>query len=252
MNDRIIALFITLSLSIFIGIGAILAVLTKRQPKVIDLIMGLAFSLILMLILTDLLPETIELLGIKNLWAFLIFGCLGVLFLKVLDNYIPEHHSKKMTKKEENSNNIIHIGILSIIALVLHNIVEGMAIYLTSCKSVTLGAMMSLGVGLHNVPLGMVVTSVFYQAKQKGYTPFLAVLVFAISSFFGGFILFLFNITVLNDFIIGIFLSFTIGMLLYILVFELWPKVKHSKNRNYSIYGIIMGVLLILFKFLMD
>ena len=228
MNDRIIALFITLSLSIFIGIGAILAVLTKRQPKVIDLIMGLAFSLILMLILTDLLPETIELLGIKNLWAFL------------------------MTKKEENSNNIIHIGILSIIALVLHNIVEGMAIYLTSCKSVTLGAMMSLGVGLHNVPLGMVVTSVFYQAKQKGYTPFLAVLVFAISSFFGGFILFLFNITVLNDFIIGIFLSFTIGMLLYILVFELWPKVKHSKNRNYSIYGIIMGVLLILFKFLMD
>ena len=249
MTERIVALFITLSLGIFIAVGALLAILTKRQQKIIDLIFGLAFSLLIMLVLTDLLPETIDLLGIRNLWAFLIFGCVGLLIFKVLDNFIPDHLEQKMTKKEEQ-NNIVHIGILSVIALILHNIIEGMVIYLTASKSITLGAIMSLGIGLHNIPLGMVITSVFYQTQQKGYTSFLYILLFAISSFFGGFLLFLFNVTALNDFVIGVLLSLTIGMLLYILAFELFTKVRKSKNKTYTVYGLIVGVVLSLFTLL--
>ena len=246
MNEKIVALFIALSLGIYIGIGAILAVLTKRQHKIIDLIFGLAFTLLIMLIITDLLPEAIDLLGISHIWAFLMFGCLGLLLFKVLDSFVPDHLDSKMTKKDEE-NNIVHIGILSILALIIHNIIEGMAVYLTASKSVSLGVVMSLGVGLHNVPLGMIVTSVFYQTKQKGYAPFLYILLFAISSFFGGFVLYLFNVTALNDFIIGSLLSLTIGMLLYILAFELWPRIRKTKNKKYTIYGLIVGVALSLF-----
>lgn len=249
MSQKMVALCVTLLLGIFIGMGALLAIITKKQHKLLDFIMGLAFSLLLMLILTDLLPESIEMLGMKNIWAFIIFGCLGVLLLKVLDNLVPDHHDNKMTKKEENDN-FVHIGILSTIALVLHNIIEGMVIYLASCQSVSTGSIMALGVGLHNVPLGMVITSVFYQTNQKGAKPFFYVLLLAFSSLFGGLVLFLLNITVISDFVVGIFLSLTIGMLLYILAFELWPRVKKSKNRSLTNYGLAIGVILLLFTYI--
>ena len=250
MDEKIIALFVTLVLGIFVGIGALLAVLTKRQAKILDFIMGLAFSLLLMLVLTDLLPEVMNVFGIKYLWAFIVFVRIGFFLLKLLDYFIPNHHDTKMTKQEEKSN-IIHIGILSVIALILHNIIEGMAVYSTACKSISLGTTMALGIGLHNVPLGMVITSVFYQAKQKGYTPFLYIFLFALSSFFGGFFLFILHVDVLNDFIVGIFLSLTIGMLLYIIFFELCERIFHTKNKSNTICGMIVGIVLLLFTFLL-
>ncbi len=249
MNQKTIALIMTLLLGIFIGIGALLAILTKKQHQIIDFVMGLAFSLLVMLIFTELLPESIAYLKLKNIWAFLIFGCLGVLLLKVLDNFVPDHHHSKMTQEEEKKS-IAHIGILSVAALFLHNLIEGMVVYLATYKDVTTGAIMSLGIGLHNIPLGMIVTSTFYQTDQKEGKSFLAVLLLSFASFLGGLFLFFLKIKTLSPFLIGCIFSLTIGMLLYLLVFELWPRVKKSKNRALTNYGLILGVILLLFTYL--
>ncbi len=250
MNEKMIAFVITILLGIFIGIGALLAIVTKKQHKIIDFIMGLAFSLLIMLILTDLLPESIELLKLKNIWAFLIFGCLGLLFLKVLDNFVPDHHNSKMTKQEEEKS-IVHIGILSTLALLLHNFVEGMVVYLAACSDPSTGAIMSLGIGLHNIPLGMIVASTFYQTNQKSSHLFFYILLLSCAPIIGGVLLFLFNITGLNPFIIGCTLALTIGMLLYILFFELWPRVHKSKNKSLTIWGLVLGVVLLLFTYIL-
>ena len=48
-----------------------------------------------------------------------------------------------------------------------------------------------------------------------------------------------------NEIILGILLSITLGMLVYISVFELLPRILEMKNKKYSIAGILLGVLLI-------
>ena len=50
------------------GDGCILA---NKKQKIIDFSLGLAFSVIVMLIILDLIPEVIEHLGLRYIWLFL-------------------------------------------------------------------------------------------------------------------------------------------------------------------------------------
>ena len=57
--DRI-ALLNTLVLGLFILIGSLISLLLKKNKHIIDLSIGLAFGIITMLIITDIIPEIIE------------------------------------------------------------------------------------------------------------------------------------------------------------------------------------------------
>ena len=239
-----LALFITFLLGFFIIIGVIIAFFLKKQKKVLDFIFAFALSILTMLILTDLLGHTIEHLGIKHIYLFILFTCLGLLIFKIIDDFVPEHEDAKMTKKEEKKN-IVHIGVLATIALIIHNFVEGMAIYLTSANDINLGIMMALGVGLHNIPLGIIITTTLNSDNNTGKYLFCIISLF-ISSFLGGLLLYLLNINTVSDIVIGSLLALTIGMLLYIIIFELYPKVKKTTNKKITIIGLVTGVIIAL------
>lgn len=239
-----LALFITFLLGFFIIIGVIIAFFLKKQKKVLDFIFAFALSILTMLILVDLLGHTIEHLGIKHIYLFILFTCLGLLIFKIIDDFVPEHEDAKMTKKEEKKN-IVHIGILATIALIIHNFVEGMAIYLTAANDINLGIIMALGVGLHNIPLGIIITTTLNSDKNTGKYLFCIISLF-ISSFLGGLLLYLLNINTVSDIVIGSLLALTIGMLLYIIIFELYPKVKKTTNKKITIIGLVTGVIIAL------
>ena len=239
-----LALFITFLLGFFIIIGVIIAFFLKKQKKVLDFIFAFALSILTMLILVDLLGHTIEHLGIKHIYLFILFTCLGLLIFKIIDDFVPEHEDAKMTKNEEKKN-IVHIGVLATIALIIHNFVEGMAIYLTSANDINLGIMMALGVGLHNIPLGIIITTTLNSDKNTGKYLFCIISLF-ISSFLGGLLLYLLNINTVSDIVIGSLLALTIGMLLYIIIFELYPKVKKTTNKKITIIGLAAGVIIAL------
>ena len=244
-----LALFITFLLGFFILIGVIIAFFLKKQQKVLDFIFAFAFSLLTMLILVDLLGHTIEHLGITHIYLFIFFTCLGLLIFKIIDDLIPEHDDSKMNKKEVKKN-IVHIGLLATIALIIHNFVEGMAIYLTSASDINLGIMMALGVGLHNIPLGIIITTALNSDSNIKKYVFCIISLF-ISSFIGGLLLFLLNINTVSDVVIGSLLALTIGMLLYIIIFELYPKVKKTKNKKITTIGIITGIIISLIGMLL-
>ena len=226
-------------------LGCLLAfVLDKKKNKIMDYILSLALSVIVMLIITDLLPETLEILNIKKLYLFLIFVCLGYTILKVLDNYIPDHDDNKIEKAKMN-NNLIHIGIVSSVALSIHNMIEGMAIYGTCINDKTTAILMSIGVGLHNIPLGMVIASTLYQGNKSKKKTALIILSLSLSTFLGGLIMFLLG-NMIKDTVIGILLSLTIGMLLFIIIDELLPRIHKSKNKKEKVLGIITGIILLL------
>ena len=237
-----LALFITFLLGFFIIIGVIIAFFLKKQKKVLDFIFAFALSIVTMLILVDLLGHTIEHLGIRHIYLFILFTCLGLLIFKIIDDFVPEHEDNKMNKLEENKN-IVHIGFLATIALIIHNFVEGMAIYLTSANDLNLGIMMALGVGLHNIPLGIIITTTLTNERNTFKYLFCIISLF-LSSFIGGLLLYLLSITTVSDIVIGSLLALTIGMLLYIIIFELYPKVKKTTNKKITLIGLISGVIL--------
>lgn len=245
MDSAKLGLLTTLLLGVFIIIGALVAFLIKRKERVVDFSLGLAFGVIVMLILTHMLPETIELLGLKYIFIFLIFTILGYMILRLLDNFIPDHDDDgKGMDKEELKENLIHIGVITSIALVLHNVIEGMAVYSTVLSDASLGLAVTLGIGFHNIPLGMVIAGTFYQSNENIYKSILSILFVSLSTFVGGLIMFFLGLSSISPIISGILLSVTLGMLIFISMTELLPRIKNTKNKKVTYLGITIGVII--------
>lgn len=49
----------------------------------------------------------------------------------------------------------------------------------------------------------------------------------------------------INDLVIGILISLTLGMIAYIEIFELIPHLIHSKDKIRSFWGAMIGVIII-------
>lgn len=236
-------LLITLVLGIFIVIGAVIAFASKNDNKFVNFSISLAFSVMIMLIFVDLIPEVKEIFideygNFKGVLYSILGILLGVGLLKLLDLFIPDHDG-------HNKEELNHIGLISSIALILHNIIEGMAVYTTVNNSLKAGILISIGVGLHNIPLGMVITSTFYKANNNKNKTWFIIFLVSLSTFLGGLIMMLASGILVHEIVLGILLSITLGMLIYISIFELLPRILEMKNKKIAITGILLGIFLI-------
>ena len=227
------AIIITLLSGLSFLIGYIITKFVKNQKKLIIFSVGFSFVIILGLVFFDLLPECLEVM--KPKWAIIGYALSGLFVLKVLDFFVPDHdHSSN------HEHHMEHIGLISTIALVLHNMIEGTAIYSTALTDTKMGLMMALAVSFHNIPLGIQVSSLVKNKKEKA----LLLSILVISSLLGVMLINVFKIT-LDDAILGILISITLGMLIYISMFELLCEIKeHIKNKVLWI-GLAAGILVV-------
>ena len=240
---NVIGLVLTLVLGFFIIIGAFLMHIFENKERFLVISLSMAFGVMASLIFLELLPESFEIFNEKyssiiSIAMILIFSIIGFLILKILDKFIPDH-------EDDDEANSIHVGIVSSIAIILHNIIEGMAIYNTFNTSINLGILLSIGVGLHNIPLGMVLSSTFYKSLSNKKKSNVIIFLISTSTFVGGLIMCIFNNVFKNEFIIGLLLSITVGMLVYINIIEILPKLIKSKDKKMIITSIIVGILIL-------
>lgn len=247
--DTVYALLLTLAVGLFMLMGTGIVFLTKNNRRTLKFSIGMAFGVMSTLALFELIPESYELLReslsqIHTIYVLLGAIVFGIIGLKLLDRFIPDHEIEHDTKKDIEEN-LLHIGMVSSIALLLHNMIEGMAIYSSVISSLQLGLLVCIGVGLHNIPMGMVITSTIYSSNQSMKKTLLISFVLSISTFFGGILIYLFrdSITVLAQ---GVLLAITLGMILYIVLFELLPHILHEKDKKLTLWGIILGVSILL------
>jgi ZIP family zinc transporter len=237
-------LLITFFLGIFLLVGAMIARSVKNTALIEQISISIALGTMAALALDEILPEALENLEGRNYMVLAVCVLLGVAILKSLDHFIPEHDHEHGLHHDCTEKNVIHIGIVSTIAVILHNIIEGMAVYSIAQQDVTSGTLMAIGVGLHNIPMGMVIYSTLQKEKR---TPKLLLLgSAALSTFIGG-LLMKFLWGSISEYAIGLLLGLTLGMIVYIVVLELLPHLLHGKKKGLSLAGVVLGVLLILF-----
>lgn len=246
-----VGLITTFVLGIFILIGALVSLFFKSKDKIINFSVGLAFGVIVGLIVCDLVPEIIENLGIKYCYVFLFFSVLGFYILKVLDGVVPHHHDHYASRheklnKEEKSHNLTHIGLVTTVALIIHNVIEGAAVYSSSLADPSLAMSLALGVGFHNIPLGMVLSSSFFHSHSNKKMAWILIILVSLSTFLGGVIMYLFDLRIINPVVLGGLLSMTLGMLVFIVVDELFPRIKDTKDKKMTYMGICLGAVILL------
>ncbi len=223
-------------LSFLIGIFVYNKIKNKERLNKVSI--ACASVIIIGLILLDILPELIEM----RKWWLLLFVLLGLAILMILDVFIPNHthhHKDHFDNKEEHKGHINHIGTITIIALLLHNMVEAMALYSVTNENLKSGILMTLAISLHNLPFGFQIAGLKRNNKHNK----ILILALVLSGFIGGLTIYLFGD--IDIFIEGIIIAITLGMLLHILVFELIKEVVTNIKKKETIYGIMIGIVIL-------
>ncbi len=237
-------LVITFLLGLFFAAGAAAARLSDNTRKIEEISISVAAGAMSALAAADIIPEILHEMSGTGLIKAVLFTAAGVVFLKLLDRFVPEHHGD-----EESPGAMIHIGIISALAIMLHNIIEGMAVYELGADSLRQGVIFAIGVGLHNIPMGMLVYSTLKgETGVKKYTVLFAVM---ISTFAGGLVMAALG-NCMSHTLIDLLTCLTLGMIIYIISSELVPYM--AAHRNYRVYaaGIAAGAAIVAVSLLFE
>ena len=237
-------LVITFLLGLFFAAGAAAARLSDNTRKIEEISISVAAGSMSALAAADIIPEILHEMSGTGLIKAVLFTAAGVVFLKLLDRFVPEHHGDK-----ESPGAMIHIGIISALAIMLHNIIEGMAVYELGADSLRQGVIFAIGVGLHNIPMGMLVYSTLKgETGVKKYTVLFAVM---ISTFAGGLVMAALG-DCMSHTLIDLLTCLTLGMIIYIISSELVPYM--AAHRNYRVYaaGIAAGAAIVAVSLLFE
>lgn len=228
------ALLVTFCAGISVLIGSVIVKFTKHAHKFEHVSIAMAFGALLALMIFDLAPDIIENIETVAVWKMLLGVAAGFVFLVLLDRLVPDHHG------EDDAE---HIGIISSLAVILHNIVEGMAVYTLSLSSLQQGILFAIGISLHNIPMGMLIYSTLDGHKRSRKVVVLSIV--TISTLIGGILMALVS-TYITAMIETVLMCVATGMIIYIVFVELLPHTLKARPVLPSILGSVGGFIVVL------
>ena len=242
-----VGLSFTLFVGVFILIGSLLSVFNKNNKGLISIGIPIIFGIMLGLIVFEMLPNTYnifvkELGRIRGISSIVLSALIGVTILKVIDLFVPHHECEDEANEDSRGNLLYHVGFIATVALIIHNIIEGMGLYVVTSSNPASGLLLCLGIGLHNMPMGFVITSSLMESNMKRINVVLLNAALIVSTFLGGVIVAL--IGGVSNLTEGILLGITLGTLAYIVVFELAPQVYKLENKTLIRMCVMFGFAL--------
>ena len=214
------------------------------KKKDILLVTSLSFAAGVMLTVSfsDLVPTSISSLNqtfysIPSILITMISFVTGIIVSMIIDKKMPAQQ-----------NHVKRVGLIAMLAIILHNIPEGIATYLTSSTNTKLGITLTIAIALHNIPEGISISiPIYYATKNKGRA-FLYTLISGLSEPFGAIIAVLFLSQWIMPAMMGILYAIIAGIMTHIALYELLPTSWKYQQINKTIVFFIIGIIIMLFS----
>ena len=168
-------------------LGSLFIFIKGNKNKLIKYALAFASGIMLSVSIFDLIPESLTMFQSNtkntiflNITIFIIIGLMIPLFI---DKILPN--------KLEN-NKLYKLGIFTMIAIIIHNIPEGIATYLSSETNLKLGISITIAIAMHNVPEGISVAMPVYYATRSKKKAITLTLISGMSEPLGAILAFLF------------------------------------------------------------
>lgn len=278
MNEYILPLVLSTiaGLSTVLG-GAITFFIKKHSMKTLSIGLGFSAGVMIFISLAKLLPESLkyirEYFGFDRGWIVLAGFAAGMLIAVLIDRFVPDHihdeahfindeektvsYEEKpeliekcegkfcITRTKEEWQKLRRTGIVTALAVAIHNLPEGLATFFASTVDLTLGLTVVVAIAIHNIPEGIAVALPVYQATGSKRKVFWYTLLSGLAEPIGGVIGFFIIKLFFPELAVGIMFSIVAGIMTYISFDTLLPLSKEYDTGHYSITGVVLGMLLI-------
>ena len=236
----------------FLGtsLGAVLVFFLrdKLNETFEKILLGFAAGVMVAASIWSLIDPALEQSSSLGAWSFLpaaIGFIAGVLFLWLLDTFVPHTHT--VSKDEEGVKSDFSKTTKMLFAVTLHNIPEGMAVgvvlagalygnvVMTSSAAIAL----AIGIAIQNFPEGAIISMPLQQEGMSKPKAFLAGVFSGAVEPVAALITILFVQFVTP--ILPYILAFAAGAMIYVVVEELIPESQIHSHTNYATLAFALG-----------
>ena len=250
------------------GIGGALVLFKKKlSSNFLAAALGLSAGVMIFISLAELYPEAqAEIMAIapeshgRSFVLIAFFVGMGIITL--IDFLIPEYENPHeapglslsdktaavdMMEHTGNAAALKRLGIMSALAIAIHNFPEGVATFIGALNDPEMGAGITFAIAIHNIPEGIAVAiPIYYATRSKGKA-----LLYATLSGFSEVIGALLCLAVTSVFGIEItgssmafplILSAVAGIMIYISLDELLPTAEKYGKHHIAIAGVVAGM----------
>ncbi len=220
-------------------LGSLFIFIKGNKENIIKLSLAFASGVMFSVSIFDLIPESLTMFQstsknsiFLNIIVFIIIGLVIPLFI---DKILPN--------KLNQNNKLYKLGIFTMIAIIIHNIPEGIATYISSETNIKLGIAITMAIAMHNIPEGIsIAMPVYYATKNKKKAIGLTFLS-GMSEPLGAVIAFLFLNPIINNTIMGGLFAIIAGIMTYISIIELLPAALQYKEKKKTIISFLFGII---------
>lgn len=244
LDSKTIFPFILTLLSGFSTIlGSLLVFFAKENSKnLISFSLGFSGGVMISISIGDLFPDASANLmkyngNLSGMLIALLFLLIGIIFAYLIDSIIPDN-----SMKNNDYSKIYKVGIVSMLALILHNFPEGIVTFISGYHNKALGIYVALSISLHNIPEGIAIAIPIYYGTKNKLKAIKYTFYSALAEPFGALIAYLFLRPYINDYILSITFALVSGIMLYISLEELLPEARKNGDKFTYIFSIVLGI----------
>ena len=241
----------------FVGtvLGSLLVFFVKKNLnlKIEKMLLGFAAGVMIAASIWSLIIPSINMSSVMGKLSFIpaaVGFLLGILFLLILDTFIPHLHVN--SDEPEGVKSKLKKNTMLVLAVTLHNIPEGMAVgvvlagaYYGNAIMTIAGALtLAIGIAIQNFPEGAVISiplKVNGETKPKAFL--MGVMSGIVEPIFA--IITILLVRYIEP-VLPYLLSFAAGAMIYVVVEELIPQSQVGKHTNWATVALSLGFVLMM------
>ena len=144
------------------------------------------------------------------------------------------------------------MGVLTALAVGIHNLPEGIATYIAAKNGSRLGAAMAIGIALHNIPEGVAIATPVYFATESKCKAFGWTLLAGLAEPIGSIICWLVVGEGLSHAIEGVIYGVVAGMMIAVSFKDLIPtSLKYNTDVNVFISSMLSGMAIMIISLIL-
>jgi len=254
--------FMAFGLTVFAGLatgfGSAIAFFAKRtNTKFLSIALGFSAGVMIYVSFVEILFKARQILSLEHgeaagylitLAAFFT----GMILIAVIDKLVPTFENPHEAKKIETlsisqetigkRNKLYRMGMLSALAIALHNFPEGLATFMAALHDLSLGIPIAVAVALHNIPEGIAISVPVYHATGSRRKAFFLSFLSGLAEPVGALVGFLILAPFMTETLFGFLFAAVAGIMVFISIDNLLPAAREYGEPHLSIYGLMAGM----------
>lgn len=255
-QNILIAFALTIFAGLSTGIGGLIVFFAKHtNQKLLSFSLGLSAGVMILVSFGEFLMQSREVLvqemgeqkGFLVMWACFF---LGIFIIGIIDKLIPSFENPHEIQPLEEIENpkkgrrLMRMGILTALAITIHNFPEGMATLIAGIENPKLGIAIAFAVAIHNIPEGIAVAVPIYQVTGSKRKAFFMSLLSGVAEPLGAIVAYLILMPFLTEILMAEIFAVVAGIMVFISLDELLPATHAYGEHHISIYGLVTGMLI--------